>query len=202
MKIAVYGATGMVGTEVVAEAISRGHEVTSVTRSGTEVAGTTAVKAELNDAATYRDLGKNNDVIVISVPPSRTGGDHQEYLDAFEEITETLTPARLIVIGGAGATEVNGVRLLDAPGFPDAYRAEAESAAAVYDMFTSVSGINWTVVAPAPEIAPGRRTGSYTQGTDSPAGDFVSSQDFAVAILDEIETPAHENRRLTVASEK
>lgn len=202
MKIAVYGATGMVGTEVVAEAISRGHEVTSVTRSGTEVAGTTAVKAELNDAATYRDLGKNNDVIVISVPPSRTGGDHQEYLDAFEEITETLTPARLIVIGGAGATEVNGVRLLDAPGFPDAYRAEAETAAAVYDMFTSVSGINWTVVAPAPEIAPGRRTGSYTQGTDSPAGDFVSSQDFAVAILDEIETPAHENRRLTVASEK
>lgn len=202
MKIAVYGATGMVGTEVVAEAISRGHEVTSVNRSGTEVAGTTAVKAELNDAATYRDLGKNNDVIVISVPPSRTGGDHQEYLDAFEEITETLTPARLIVIGGAGATEVNGVRLLDAPGFPDAYRAEAETAAAVYDMFTSVSGITWTVVAPAPEIAPGRRTGSYTQGTDSPAGDFVSSQDFAVAILDEIETPAHENRRLTVASEK
>lgn len=202
MKIAVYGATGMVGTEVVAEALTRGHEVTSVTRSGTDVAGTTSVAAELNDIATYRDLGKNNDVIVISVPPSRTGGDHQEYLDAFEEITETLTPARLIVVGGAGATEVNGVRLLDTPGFPDAYRAEAETAAAVYDMFTSVSGITWTVVAPAPEIAPGRRTGTYTQGTDSPAGDFVSSQDFAVAILDEIETPAHQNRRLTVASEK
>jgi len=202
MKIAVYGATGMVGTEVVTEALTRGHEVTSVTRSGTDVAGTTSVAAELNDIATYRDLGKNNDVIVISVPPSRTGGDHQEYLDAFEEITETLTPARLIVVGGAGATEVNGVRLLDAPGFPDAYRAEAETGAAVYDMFTSVSGITWTVVAPAQEIAPGRRTGTYTQGTDSPAGDFVSSQDFAVAILDEIETPAHENRRLTVASEK
>lgn len=202
MKIAVYGATGMVGTEVVAEAISRGHEVTAVTRSGTEVAGTTAVKAELNDAATYRELGKNNDVIVISVPPSRTGGDHQEYLDAFEEITETLTPARLIVVGGAGATEVNGVRLVDSPDFPEAYKAEALTAAAVYDMFTSVSGITWTVVAPAPVIAPGRRTGSYAKGTDSPAGGFVSSQDFAVAILDEIETPAHENRRMTVASEK
>ena len=202
MKIAVYGATGMVGTEVVAEAISRGHEVTAVTRSGTEVAGTTAVAAELDDAATYRELGKNNDVIVISVPPSRTGGDHQEYLDAFEEITETLTPARLIVVGGAGATEINGVRLVDSPDFPEAYKAEALTAAAVYDMFTSVSGITWTVVAPAPVIAPGRRTGSYDKCTDSPAGDFVSSQDFAVAILDEIETPAHENRRLTVASEK
>ena len=196
MKIAVYGATGMVGSEVVAEAISRGHEVTSVSRSGKEVAGTTAVAAELSDGATYRDLGKNNDVIVIAVPPSRTGGDHQEYLDAFEQITETLIPARLVVVGGAGATEVNGVR------FPEEYKAEATTCAEVYDMFTSVSGITWTVVAPAPVIMPARRTGSYTLGTDSPAGDFVSSQDFAVAILDEIETPVHANRRMSVASEK
>ncbi|MGO3392293.1 NAD(P)-dependent oxidoreductase [Glutamicibacter arilaitensis] len=202
MKIAVYGATGMVGSEVVAEAISRGHEVTSVSRSGKEVAGTTAVAAELSDGATYRDLGKNNDVIVIAVPPSRTGGDHQEYLDAFEQITEALIPARLVVVGGAGATEVNGVRLVDTPGFPEEYKAEATTGAEVYDMFTSVSGITWTVVAPAPVIMPARRTGSYTLGTDSPAGDFVSSQDFAVAILDEIETPVHANRRMSVASEK
>ena len=148
------------------------------------------------------DLGKNNDVIVIAVPPSRTGGDHQEYLDAFEQITEPLIPARLVVVGGAGATEVNGVRLVDTPGFPEEYKAEATTGAEVYDMFTSVSGITWTVVAPAPVIMPARRTGSYTLGTDSPAGDFVSSQDFAVAILDEIETPVHANRRMSVASEK
>ncbi|MFJ2618665.1 NAD(P)-dependent oxidoreductase [Glutamicibacter sp. NPDC087344] len=202
MKIAVYGATGMVGSQIIAEAAARGHELTAVSRSGKEVEGTTAFTAELSDTAAYRQLGKDNDVIVISVPPSRTGGDHQEYLDAFEEITETLTDARLIVIGGAGATEVNGVRLLDTPGFPEEYKAEATTCAAVYDMFTSVSGITWTVVAPAPVIAPGTRTGSYTLGTDSPAGDFVSTQDFAVAILDEIETPAHANRRMSVASEK
>lgn len=62
------------------------------------------------------------------MPPSRTGGDHQEYLDAFEEITETLIPARLIVVGGAGATEVNGVRLVESPDFPEAYKAEALTA--------------------------------------------------------------------------
>ncbi|MCW4465572.1 NAD(P)H-binding protein [Glutamicibacter sp. MNS18] len=202
MKIAVYGATGAVGSQVVAEALGRGHEVTAVSRSGTEVAGTVSRTADISDTATYRELGAANDAVVIAVPPSRTGGDHQEYLDAFEAITETLIPARLLVVGGAGATEVGGVRLVDTPGFPEEYKAEASTCAEVYDMFTSVSGITWTVAAPAPVIAPGRRTGSYTLGTDSPAGEFVSTQDFAVAILDELETPAHENRRLTVASEK
>ncbi|WP_461635896.1 NAD(P)-dependent oxidoreductase [Glutamicibacter soli] len=202
MKIAVYGATGMVGSQIIAEAATRGHELTAVTRSGKDVDGAAAVAADLGDTAAYRQLGKENDVIVIAVPPSRTGGDHQDYLDAFEEITETLTDARLIVVGGAGATEVDGVRLVDTDGFPEEYKAEALTCAEVYDMFTSVSGITWTVAAPAPVIAPGSRTGSYTLGTDSPAGDFVSTQDFAVAILDEIETPAHANRRMTVASEK
>jgi len=202
MKIAVYGATGMVGSQIIAEAATRGHELTAVTRSGKEVDGATAVAADLGNTSTYRQLGKENDVIVIAVPPSRTSGDHQDYLDAFEEITETLTDARLIVVGGAGATEVDGVRLVDTDGFPEEYKAEALTCAEVYDMFTSVSGITWTVAAPAPVIAPGSRTGSYTLGTDSPAGDFVSTQDFAVAILDEIETPAHANRRMTVASEK
>ena len=202
MKIAVYGATGMVGSQIITEAATRGHELTAVTRSGKEVDGATAVAAELGDTSAYRQLGKENDVIVIAVPPSRTGDDHQDYLDAFEEITETLTDARLIVVGGAGATEVDGVRLVDTDGFPEEYKAEALTCAEVYDMFTSVSGITWTVAAPAPVIAPGSRTGSYTLGTDSPAGDFVSTQDFAVAILDEIETPAHANRRMTVASEK
>ncbi|MGO2051345.1 NAD(P)-dependent oxidoreductase [Glutamicibacter sp. 287] len=202
MKIAVYGATGMVGSQITAEALRRGHEVTAVSSSGKTVEGTSAATAELSDTAAYRDLGKNHDVVVISVPPSRTGGDHQEYLDAFEEITETLIPARLVVVGGAGATEIDGVRLFDTPGFPEEYKAEAVTCGAVYDMFTSVSGITWTLAAPAPVIAPGTRTGNYTLGANSPAGDFVSTQDFAVAILDEIDTPAHNNRRFTVASEK
>ncbi|PRB68155.1 NAD(P)H-binding protein [Arthrobacter sp. MYb213] len=202
MKIAVYGATGMVGSQITAEALNRGHEVTAVSSTGKTVEGTTTVTAQLNDTAAYRDLGKNHDVVVISVPPSRTGGDHQEYVDAFEEITETLIPARLLVIGGAGATEVDGVRLYDTPGFPEAYLAEAVTSGKVYDMLTSVSGITWTMAAPAPVIEPATRTGNYTLGANSPAGDFVSSQDFAVAIVDEIETPVHENRRFTVASEK
>ncbi len=80
--------------------------------------------------------------------------------------------------------------------------AEAKTSGKVYDMLTSVSGITWTMAAPAPVIEPATRTGNYTLGANSPAGDFVSTQDFAVAIVDEIETPVHQNRRFTVASEK
>ena len=202
MKIAVYGATGMVGSRIVSEALSRGHQITAVSRSGQQVEGADVRAADLGDGAAYRELGASHDAVVIAVPPSRTGGDHQEYLDAFEQITETLIPARLLVVGGAGATEVNGVRLVDTPDFPQEYAAEARTCAEVYDMFTSVSGLSWTVAAPAPVIAPGQRTGSYTLGTDSPAGDYVSAQDFAVAVLDELENPAHENRRMSVGSQK
>ncbi|GAA4371337.1 NAD(P)-dependent oxidoreductase [Paeniglutamicibacter cryotolerans] len=200
MKIAVYGATGMVGSQLVAEALSRGHEVTAVTRRGTTVEGTTAVGADLSDIATYRTLAAENDVVILSIPPSRTGGDHQEYLDAHEEISETLVPARLFIVGGAGATEINGVRLVDIPGFPEAYAPEARTMGTVLDFYTSASGLDWTMLAPAPEIAPGTRTGDYKLGNDSPAGDKVSTQDFAVAALDEIEAPKHLHRRFTVAN--
>lgn len=201
MKIAVYGATGMVGSQVVAEAAKRGHEVTAVSRSGREVAGAaSATVAELGDTAAYRALAKENDVVVFSIPPSRTGESHQPFIDAHEEISETLVPARVFVVGGAGATEVDGVRLFNTPGFPEEYMPEARTMGEVLDFYTSASGLDWTMLAPAPVIAPGETTGNIVLGNDSPAGDHVSTGDFAVAALDEIEDPKHLHRRFTVAS--
>lgn len=200
MKIAVYGATGMVGSQIVAEALGRGHEVTAVSHSGKTIEGTTSATAELGDMSAFRKLAVENDVIVISIPPSRTGEDHQDFIDAHEEISETLIPARLLVVGGAGATEVNGVRLVDTPGFPEAYAPEAGTMGTVLDFYTSASGLDWTMLAPAPEIAPGPATGNIVLGNDSPAGERVSTGDFAVAALDEIEDPKHLHRRFTVAS--
>ena len=190
----------MVGSQIVAEALTRGHEVTAVSRSGKTVEGTTAATAGLGDTAAYRKLAAENDVVVLSVPPSRTGEDHQAFIDAHEEISETLVPARLFIVGGAGATEVNGVRLVDTPGFPEAYKAEALAMGSILDFYTSASGLDWTMLAPAPAIAPGPATGSIALGNDSPAGDHVSTGDFAVAALDEIEDPKHLHRRFTVAS--
>lgn len=190
----------MVGSQIVAEALGRGHAVTAVSRSGTAIEGTASATAELGDTAAYRKLAAENDVVVISVPPSRTGEDHQDFIDAHEEISETLVPARLLVVGGAGATELNGVRLVDTPGFPEAYAPEARTMGTILDFYTSASGLDWTMLAPAPEIAPGPATGSLALGNDSPAGERVSTGDFAVATLDEIEDPKHLHRRFTVAS--
>jgi putative NADH-flavin reductase len=200
MKIAVYGATGMVGSQITAEALRRGHQVTAISRSGTAMDGATARAAELSDVKTYKQIAGEHDVVVLSIPPSRTGESHAPFVDAHEAISETLIPARLFVVGGAGATEVDGVQLKDLPGFPEDYKPEATTMAEVLELYRSASGLEWTMLAPAPQIAPGERTGSYKLGADSPAGESVSSQDFAVAVLDELENPQHENRRFTVAN--
>jgi putative NADH-flavin reductase len=200
MKIAVYGATGMVGSQIVAEALSRGHRVTAVTRTGSEVEGAAARAADLGDIKSYKEIAGEHDVVVLTIPPSRTGESHEPFIAAHEDIAETLVKARVFIVGGAGATEVNGVQLKDSEGFPEAYKPEAEAMSRVLDAYRDASGVNWTMLAPAPMIAPGTRTGEYKLGADSPAGDSISTQDFAVAVLDELENPRHENRRFTVAN--
>ncbi|MGO4103982.1 NAD(P)-dependent oxidoreductase [Leifsonia sp. YAF41] len=199
MKIAVYGASGMVGTEITAEALRRGHDVTAVTRSGADVAGATARVAELSDLASFTDLA-SHDVIVLAVAPDRTGQSHEPFLEAHRAIAASGVPARVFIVGGAGATEIDGVQLKDLPGFPTVYKAEATTMGAILDDYRSSTDLDWTMLSPAPVIAPGERTGSYVLGVDSPAGDAVSTQDYAVAVLDELETPRHPKRRFTVAN--
>ncbi|ALE07495.1 FMN reductase [Arthrobacter sp. ERGS1:01] len=201
MKIAVFGATGMVGSQIAAEALRRGHEVTAISRSGKDVPGATALSADMSDAGTVASVAAAHDAVVIATGPSRTGGDHQEWLDAMATTLGNVGATRTLVVGGAGTLTVDGVRLLDQPGFPDAYKAEALTAAAALDAIRALpASVNWTVQAPAPEIAPGERTGAYLTGNDSPAGSSISTQDFAVAALDELETPKHVRARFTVAN--
>jgi putative NADH-flavin reductase len=200
MKIAVYGATGMVGSQIAAEAVKRGHEVTAVTRGGTAVDGATAVAADLSDLSTYKDLAAKNDVVVLAVPSPRDGSSHDAFRELHEEIAETAIPSRLFIVGGAGATQTpDGTMLKDTPDFPAAYKPEADTFAAVLLDYQSSSGLDWTMLAPAPEIAPGPAT-AYNLGSNQPAGDFVSAGTFAVAALDEIEKPAHKEQRFTVAN--
>jgi len=201
MKIAVFGATGMVGSQIAAEALRRGHEVTAISRSGKDVPGATALSADMSDAGTVASVAAAHDAVVIATGPSRTGGDHQEWLDAMTTTLDNVGTTRTLVVGGAGTLTVDGVRLLDLPDFPDAYKAEALTAAAALDAIRTLpASVNWTVQAPAPEIAPGERTGTYLTGNDSPAGSSISTQDFAVAALDELETPQHVRARFTVAN--
>lgn len=201
MKVAVIGASGMVGSRVVAELVRRGHDVTAVTRSGTQVPDTTSVQGDLGDAEFIRSLAGGHDVIVSATPPSRTGGDHQVWLDALQTAQANAGDARLFVVGGAGSLVVDGVRLVDQPGFPEGYKPEALTAAkALEGIRQAPAGLDWVFISPAPEIAPGERTGTYQVGDDSPVGDTISAEDFAVAVVDEIETPKHHRVRFTVAN--
>lgn len=204
MKIAVIGATGMVGREVTAEAVRRGHRVVAASRSGNPVQAAAEAETEvveLGDAAAVSALAAKNDVVVLATGPSRTGGDHQEWLAASARAFEAVGSTPVLVVGGAGSLLIDGERLVDSPNFPEAYRPEALTLSALLEELRNAPAeLKWTMISPSPMIAPGERTGSYTLGLDSPAGERISSQDFAVAILDEIENPQHSGRRFTAAN--
>lgn len=201
MKVAVIGASGMVGSRLVAELLRRGHTVTGVTRSGTQVPGTTSVQGDLGDAGFIRTLAADHDVVVSATPPSRTGGDHQVWLDALQVAEASVGDTRFFVVGGAGSLLVDGVRLVDQPDFPDIYKAESLTAATALDTIRQApEDLDWVFLSPAPVLAPGERTGSYRTGDDSPVGEQISAEDLAVAIVDELEEPKHRRARFTVAN--
>ncbi|AYD90651.1 NAD-dependent epimerase/dehydratase family protein [Actinomyces sp. 2119] len=209
MKIAVIGGTGMVGSRTVTEAASRGHEVTSATRSGRPAAdATTDIVTRLSDVEAVRRLLADNDVVIITTSPDRTGGPVQPTIDEHRALVESLTAeplGRLVVVGGAGALETepgSGQLIKDTPDFPAEVYPEANAYAQVLELYRGAgSAFAWSVVAPAPTIEPGQRTGTYTQATDSPAGPRVSAEDMAVALVDEAESDAHRGIRWTVASQ-
>ena len=112
-----------------------------------------------------------------------------------------LHPGRRLVVGGAGFLEDgNGNRFVDGEGFPEDYKPEAKAFAQILDEYRASEGLNWTMLSPTFEIAPGERTGKYNTALDTPAGEFVSAEDFAVAPIDEAEEPKHAGRRFTVAN--
>jgi putative NADH-flavin reductase len=200
MKIAIYGASGMVGSRVAAEAVSRGHEVTAVTRSGGELpAGVRAVQGSANDAALAKGVAAEADVVVSAMGPSRTGGDPQDFLDSIDTLIETIGGTRLIVVGGAGSLVVDGQRLVDSPDFPAIYKTESLTVAqALENLRGTDETVDWTMLSPAQVIAPGERTGEFRLGLDAPVGERISAEDYAVALVDEIEKPTHRRQRFTV----
>ncbi|MDY5785431.1 NAD(P)-dependent oxidoreductase [Corynebacterium sp.] len=194
MQISVIGAAGMVGAAIVEEAIERGHDVRTFTKSGS---GDGARALDLADTDAVVDVIDTSGVTVIST----AGRDNYDaVVAAHKDLIAAAPVGRMFVIGGAGGLKAGEVLLAESPELPEEYRAEARAFVQVYQAYAQSSGLDWTMLAPSPMIAPGVRTGEYRTELDFPAGGFISAQDFAVAGIDEIEQPQHAGARFTAAS--
>ncbi|WP_186420490.1 NAD(P)-dependent oxidoreductase [Bosea sp. CS1GBMeth4] len=201
MQIALIGATGFIGSRLLAELASRGHRVTAIVRNPEKVpqgAGVTARKGDVYDRDGLAALLAGHDAVISSVHYSAS--DPAILLAAVKQ----SGVKRYLVVGGAGSLEVApGVRLFDTEAFPALYLDEAKKGGAYLDLLKGESGLDWTFLSPSALIEPGERTGRFRLGKDQLLVDGegrsrISAEDYAVALVDELETPAHVRQRFTV----
>jgi putative NADH-flavin reductase len=215
MKLVLFGATGNVGQRIAAEALRRGHEVVGVVRDPEAVQSpdprVRLVKGDATDADSVANIARGADAVVsaISPRPNPRGLPAPSLAANARALIDGLRKAgvkRVLYVGGAGSLEVApGKQLVDQPGFPDAYKAEALEGREALDIWRGeAKGLDWTYLSPAAEIGPGERTGKYrTTGdqflADAKGRSFISFEDYAAAVLDELEKPKHVGRRFGVA---
>jgi putative NADH-flavin reductase len=201
MRIAVVGASGNAGSRITAELARRGHAVTAIARNPEKIAvqaNVTAKKGDVLDRAGLGQLLAGHDAAISSV--HFLDSDPARLIGAVSD----SKVGRYLVVGGAGSLEVApGVRLVTTPGFPAQYKAEAEKGAAFLDLLGTERQLNWTFLSPSALFTAGERTGRFRLGTDqlltaSDGKSWISFEDFAVALADEIERPAHIRQRFTV----
>lgn len=201
MQIALLGATGNAGSRLLAELHRRGHAVTAIARDASRVPAlpnVVATAADVADAAGLAALLRGHDAVISAVP--FTGSDPRLLVDA----VKAAGVPRYLVVGGAGSLEAApGLRLVDAPGFPAQYRNEALAGAAFLDLLRGEAGLDWSFLSPSAMFVPGERTTRFRLGgdqllTDAEGRSHISFEDFAIALVDELERPAHSRRRFTV----
>lgn len=213
-RIVVLGGTGYAGSHIVEEAAGRGHEVVVASRTepGEKVANATYAQVDVRDDAALAGLVDGADVVVSALSPRGDMADPQKFRAAMRGVADATEKAgaRLGVVGGAGSLQVSegGPMLVDTPDFPEEYADEPRTMAAVLDdLRTRESGLDWFMVSPAGGFNadnPGEARGTYRVGGDVLLSDedgrsFISGADLGLAIVDEIEKPAHHRERFTVA---
>ncbi len=200
MKIALIGASGNAGSRIAAELSSRGHKVTAIARDASRITalpGVTPLALDIADTAALADALKGHDAVVSSV--HFLASDAEQLIGA----VKASGVRRYLVVGGAGSLEVApGVKLFDTPQFPPEYKAEATKGGAFLDRLKTESDLDWTFLSPSAVFVPGTRTGTFRLGEDqllqNENGSSISFEDYAIALVDEIETPRHSRRRFTV----
>ena len=201
MKVALIGASGNVGSRVLTELLGRGHEVTGIARHPEKLQrhDRLAVKqGDINDEAGLATLLAGHDAVISAVrfqsanPQSLIGSVRRAGVK------------RLLVVGGAGSLEVApGVQLVDTPDFSEAYKPEALAGRDFLNLLRDERKLDWTFLSPSALFVPGERTGKFRLGTErllvgSGGESKISFEDYAIALVDELETPRHSQQRFTV----
>jgi uncharacterized protein len=214
MKVAIIGATGFLGTSLVKEFAGRGHQVTAISRKadGEAAENVTYAKADVLDAEGLAAVLKGHDAVVSAYNSGWTNPNiYEDFIAGSVAIVDAVKKAginRYITIGGAGSLYVApGLQLIDTPEFPEEYKPGAGAAREFLEIIKNEKDIDWVFFSPAIEMHQGidtGRTGNYRLGLDNPVFDennrsYMSGEDVAVVLADEVENPKHHQQRFTAA---
>ncbi|BBP75344.1 MULTISPECIES: NAD(P)-dependent oxidoreductase [Pseudomonas] len=200
-KIAIIGATGRAGSQLLEEALRRGHSVTAIARNPAKIEarpGVVSKAVDALDAAALEAAVAGHDVVISAA--------HFATLPAAAVIgpVKKAGVKRLLVVGGAGSLLLpGGGRVIDSPGFPAEYKAEASAGAAFLESLRQEKELDWSFLSPSAEFVEGERTGKFRLGKDdllvsAEGRSWITFADYAIALLDEVEQPAHSRQRFAV----
>jgi uncharacterized protein len=207
MKVVLFGATGKSGSRLLQELVSRGHQVTAAARDIGKVPASANIKVrqdDLSDAQHTADVIRGADAVISAYAPP--ADDTDALIGVTERQVEAVRQAgvdRLLVVGGAGGLEVApGVSLIASGHLPAPYLPLATSHVKALDVLRE-SNVDWTYVAPAAYFEPGTRTGKFRLGSDelitgANGESRISMEDYAIAVVDELEQGANRKRRISV----
>jgi uncharacterized protein len=205
MRVVLYGATGNAGRRILAELRSRKHQVIAVARHPENLpADVEGLRDDLSSVDRIAEIVRGADAVVSAYAPPQN--DTDQLVGVTERLIEAVRKAggpRLIVVGGAASLEVApGLTLLASGHLPEAWVPIATSHAKVLKVLKA-SDINWTYFSPAAFFEAGERTGKFRLGTDRLIADDhgqsrISFEDYAIALVDELESPTYERARFTI----
>lgn len=214
MKIAIIGATGFVGSNILNELSSRNHEITAIVRNPRTDENSTInwIKADVNEVESLSKLVAGNDVVVSAFNPGWTNPNiYEDFLLGAKNIQEAVKLSgvkRYITIGGAGSLFVApNLQAVDTPDFPKEIFPGASAARDYLNILKEEKELDWAFFSPAFEMHQGittGRTGKYRLGLENAVVDenqrsILSGEDLAVVIADEVENPKHHQVRFTAA---
>lgn len=210
MNIALIGASGFIGSALLAETLARGHRVIALVTHPAKLAaqpGLESVAVDVNDTAALAAALRGRDAAISAFSGHVQADVRGYYVAGMRSVLAAAKQAalpRLLVVGGAASLEVAPGRiLLDSPDFPAQWQGTAAGARDVLHLLRDEPTLDWTMLSPSAHLEPGPRTGRFRLGgdqllVDADGKSHVSLGDYAAAMLDELERPAHPRQRFTV----